>query len=529
MDNWTPLNREYAPPKPDEPEVHRAARTGDHAAIRSFADRGADLNLVHNIGLDPGARPTLATPLMVAAGSGNGATVQTLALLIELGANVMQVENERSAASFACTGLGWNYRPGGDAERLQWLLNAGCPLNLAGQDGNRVFCKAAVAGDAERLRLLLDRGADPAGYFDAEEARESERSTGLGEGFEEMLLAAVPQAPKDLCDLLTGTAADLQREMAERLASGPYSFEIPLFAAVESGSPECAALLLERGAHIHARDNSSRTAIWYAPDEAMMRLLLEHGLSLEDRDDLDWTPLDDAISDGPDSLARVEAMISLGADVNTSHDQGWTVFMSAVSCMERSRQIMELLVHAGADPLAVTDLGYNAFHAAVDVNGEANCEESVRTTLGYLKELGVDVNHRNEAGRSPLARAIQMGTSIEVCVLIELGADVNALMPRPMCCCCEDGCSVDESIEEPLVFAAIALAVDIDAVEKLEALLQGGVSLGVANEAGQSPLDFALAELRGDEEALAAGEGSDDWVAASRRCVELLRAELKRE
>ena len=54
----------------------------------------------------------------------------------------------------------------------------------------------------------------------------------------------------------------------------------------------------------------------------------------------------------------------------------------------------------------MSELGYNAFHAAIDVICEANAEESVRNTLSYLKELGVDLEHRNNHGHTPLARAV---------------------------------------------------------------------------------------------------------------------------
>lgn len=85
MTDWVPPNSEYPPPKPDEPPIIRAARLGDHDAIRSLVRGGVRLDVSFNIRLDPGARECPATPLMVAAGSGDGATVETVDLLLELG------------------------------------------------------------------------------------------------------------------------------------------------------------------------------------------------------------------------------------------------------------------------------------------------------------------------------------------------------------------------------------------------------------------------------------------------------------
>ena len=82
--------------------------------------------------------------------------------------------------------------------------------------------------------------------------------------------------------------------------------------------------------------------------------------------------------------------------------------MSAVGASERNLEVINTLLQAGTDPHAVTELGWNAFHAAVDVNGEANSEESVRSTLGRLKEIGVDINHKNAQGLTPLERACEL-------------------------------------------------------------------------------------------------------------------------
>jgi len=109
--------------------------------------------------------------------------------------------------------------------------------------------------------------------------------------------------------------------------------------------------------------------------------------------------------------------------VHDTHDRGYTVFMSAVSSSERSTDVMQLIIDAGADPHAVIELGWNAFHAAVDVNGyEANTDESVRSTFEFLRRLGVDINHRNINGATPLTHARTFGTSTVVRILQELGA-----------------------------------------------------------------------------------------------------------
>lgn len=493
--SWTPPNTNYPPPKPGEPPLHTAARLGDHSAILSLVDGGADIDAVFDIGLDPGAHAKPATPLMVAAGSGDGATIETVQLLLELGADPTRVVGRNSAATMASAGLGWNYRPGGDADRLRFLLDKGAPLPQKPSVANRVLCDTARNGDSTRLEVLLQHGLPASGHWDPEEAKENHRR--IVQHMAEFR-ASEPDVldgmPEELRDAMSDSMDDLHAQIFDRMSSAPSNFEIPLFCAAESGSSDCVRLLLDAGAAFDTRDSWQQTAMYYAASDAVVRTLLEAGLPIEDCDESGWSPLVNALSDGEDGVPIVKALISNGADVNGKHDRGYTVFMSAVGSMERDVAVLRALVEAGADPHAVTELGYNAFHAAIDVNFKANEEASVRSTLEYLKELGVDIEHRNNRGHTPLARAIDEGTGIEVRVLCELGADPNAVCPMHQCC--EDACG---TVDMPLLFAA-ADGTGVDKDEKVEALLNAGAAPLVKDAEGFTPLIRVVATLCSDAE-----------------------------
>jgi ankyrin repeat protein len=485
---WEP-NPEHLGPKPGEPELHRASRLGDTVALRRLAAAGEDLNSVFDIGLDPGAYPRPATPLMVAAGSGDGATVETVRLLLELGADPHLETEAGSAAVFACIGLGWNYRPGGDAARLRHLLDAGCPLPLTGEKASRLVAGVAALGDPARLSVLLGLGGPADPVFDPALALERHRA------FRASMRAHRDSQPDPFASLPESIRASMreiqaQQERAdeERATSAPSSINIPLFQAVGSGSEECVRLLLEAGADVHQRDDCRRTALWEAWTEEIAKLLVREGLNIEDRDWLDWTPL----MSGLDDPGKTRALVAAGADVNATHDNGYTVFMSAVGS-QRDPQVLRFLVASGADPRAVSGLGYNAFHAAIDVNGEANREESVRDTFTYLKSLEIDLELRNHQGKTPLARALVEGTATEVRLLCEIGADVNASGPVRRC---GDGAS--ETALRPLLFLAVAAAVDPD--QKVDALLQAGADPLAEDGGGYTALDAAVADLCADAE-----------------------------
>ncbi len=376
-------NPQYLPPKVNEPALHRAARVGDVEKIRALVAQGADLDAAFDLRLDPGGRAMPATPLMVAAGSGDGASVATVELLIALGAPPARCLDGRSAARFAAGGLGWNYGPGGDAARLRLLVEHGCDLQEVDARGVTLVAEAAGTGDVERVRVLLEAGALP------------------------------------------DPAPGAQTRSDDGIQQMQWTFQSPLHLAAEAGSAPMLRLLLAAGANPRMVDNQQRSAVFCASSEEAVGVLLAAGLSLDERDCYGWSPLDSAVVDG--DVRRARLLLAAGADVGATHDRGYTVFMTAASSMERSPEMLRLLVLAGADPRAVTELGWNAFHAAVDVSSaEANAEASVRAVLTLLRDLGVDINHANQSGTTPLDRARAFGTSIEVRVLEELGARASS-------------------------------------------------------------------------------------------------------
>jgi ankyrin repeat protein len=379
-------NPGYLPPKRDEPALHRAARLGDHESIRHLVSAGADINQPFDMALDPGGRSALATPLMVAAGSGDGAGLETMRLLLDSGADPLLKFEWGSIARFAAGGLGWNYLPGGDAARLHLCLDLGCDPNETDERGVTLLADAAATGDVDRVKVLLDAGAQP------------------------NVAATAVATPSFM--RFPGSPFD---------DNAPSSFRIPLHNAVEVDEIEIVSLLIAAGAEVQAVDRGRRTALFSARSPEVARVLVNAGLDIEAQDCLGWSPLVAAINDG--SLEGVKALLSVGANVNATHDRGFTVFMSAVSSSQRSLQVMKLLVEAGANPRATSELGWNAFHAAIDVNGpDANTEESIRATFELLVHLGVDINHKDAQGVTPLERAKMYGGDLEVKVLLQLGA-----------------------------------------------------------------------------------------------------------
>ncbi len=183
------------------------------------------------IQLDPGARREPATPLAVAAGSGEGASALTVELLLELGASPHGAGGV-PPLPYACCGLGWNYPPGGDAARVAVLLAAGGRSEQrASQRSVRLGLRRGVR-DPERVRLLLKAGANP-----------------------------TPHRTMDVGGMTVF-----------------MPFLDPLFMAAQSGSAACVRLLLDAEASVESYpENDDQPLAWAGSVEALETLLATGG------------------------------------------------------------------------------------------------------------------------------------------------------------------------------------------------------------------------------------------------------------
>ena len=201
-----------------------------------------------------------------------------------------------------------------------------------------------------------------------------------------------------------------------------------LFAALKSGDLKAVRAAVEAGADLRWTDFwSGRGVVFFAGSEEVLRYLIGQGFSIEEPIANGDTPMAYAIEFGVTALGQLRALIACGANVNATV-RGWTLFQRAARCPARDVAVLKVLVEAGADPHTVTEYGWSAAHLAVDVDMEANCEESVRSTLGYLKEIGVDLNYGIEGSCTPLEKATRSGRALEVEVLCELGANARQVV-----------------------------------------------------------------------------------------------------
>ncbi|MFO1497444.1 MAG: ankyrin repeat domain-containing protein [Verrucomicrobiota bacterium] len=268
----------------------------------------------------------------------------------------------------------------GNAQKLQEALRAGAPVNATDRGGETPLIYAALYGNVECMRLLLDGGArineaDASGgtalmrsSFDREKvalllARGAEVNQRSALGNTALILAARPWNSHETVALLLDRGAQVD-------ATNNWG-ATALMAAAAGGDVATVKMLLARGAKPNAEPARShegfifgggRTPLMWAAfrgDLAVIKLLLDAGANVNLPTGM-GTPLTQASWGDHAEAARV--LIAQGAQVNQPGPQdGFTPLHWAASSEEGNRTLLDLLLSKGADPNAGGGADVDAF------------------------------------------------------------------------------------------------------------------------------------------------------------------------
>jgi ankyrin repeat protein len=275
------------------------------------AIRHDDLATLRALVKDAGAGPRDSagqTPLMLAAAFGSPAALQTL---IAGGADVDAVSNA------GITALHWST---GDVNKVRLLLDRGADVGIRSQLGRTpLLVAASTSGTAAVVRLLLEKGADV----------NTADTTGVTP-----LIAAASVDDVAVAKLLlaAGARVDARAEVGQSATA--------LMGAAFNGNAELTRLLLARGAALDVI-SADRTGITKNGPVQFGRV----------------TALHMATASGSTEVVRL--LLDAGAAVDAPDVRGMTALMWAVSTDRPQPRVVRMLLDKGADPAVRSRLGEN--------------------------------------------------------------------------------------------------------------------------------------------------------------------------
>jgi ankyrin repeat protein len=273
----------------------------------------------------------------------------------------------------------------------------------------KALLKAAQAGDTEKVRELIDKGADV--------------NCGDTVGWDSNitpLMYAAEAGHLEIVNLLLNAGADVHARNKSREMSGGEAtalhHALQLYAA---GKPriEVVEALLKAGADPNARLANTDTALDMASQKEfedavalMLRFGGDHNASLG----IGRRPaLSGAASQANISLVR--QFLSAGADPNGQSIHGATPLMAAAACQVVAEkdydagatlEILRLLLKAGARVNQVTKKGRTALMIACEQAARAITKEEFRDIFPAVKFLvekaKADINQKDSTGQTAL-------------------------------------------------------------------------------------------------------------------------------
>lgn len=216
----------------------------------------------------------------------------------------------------------------------------------------------------------------------------------------------------------------------------------PLVTAVQGGHIEITRELLQRGADPNSRctmvneDNSHTKRFDSCPvlfvavaqgNAAMVKLLVAHGADVKAVDAFGRTALFEVRKDGEGTLAW---LLAKGCDPHAADARGRTALHDAA--LMRRDGIVRALLDAGCKPDVRDARGRTPLHEACRPWSNSNWHRRIGEsrdgdTVRVLLEKGVDPNRSDEQGNTPLHEVAQRNDREIARLLIEAGADADAV------------------------------------------------------------------------------------------------------
>lgn len=369
------------------------------------AGRADIIRLLHRCGTtadttDVGGK----SPLFRAVMSGDLDTVQAL-----LGGGASP--NPPRSEMVSMSPLDWAITMG-TPDMVRLLVERGANVNEMDPHGHTPLHRAAMKGNFEAARILLEAGADP------NQAREEYSITPLG-------FAA------------TMHNSEMVRLLLEHGANPSWSATKNVPADILPGVKENAELL----GMLHAADGTDLHDAAREGDLARIAALLDAGRNIEGRDRLEHTVLHEAVKAGRADAVRL--LLDRGANPSAEGLFRITPLLTALN--KANVEIARMLLEAGANPNVVMELGISPLIAAARLKDETaraalvplllqhgakvHIQEAAALgdldTVRSLLDMGIRPDDANEGGVTALMTAAACASTSNVESLLHRGAAVD--------------------------------------------------------------------------------------------------------
>ncbi|KAK1982789.1 ankyrin repeat-containing domain protein [Colletotrichum cereale] len=443
------------------PVIHAAIHSGLESLTQLLLDKNEDIKTVDAKGL---------TALHIASGHSKlllpSSAERIARVLITQGADVEACDNHgKRPLHLACGNRTWRE----SSVVAESLIESGADVNALDNNRNSPLHAACEVGNEVTVELLVQKGADirapnsdgvPPLHLNVQAGNQTIVEILLRKGVDPKEPDQHGKSPLQLaCQLpIPGIARAIIEKSADLQIIDEDGRSL-LHLACQFQNLQTAEMLTERGAAVGVLDKHGKSPLHVAcqsdkpallafqddvskthellkygtkPDlEALTRdvpeiieMLLMHGAVLNCKDNIGETPLFYAVrwSTGP----IFNLLLKLGADIFATDAWGQTaLFVLPIAGRQSQLYLADkgaLLLQEGLDPMHRDNLGQTFLHVA--------CQSRVVDTryLDFVREAiksGLDVDARDDSGRTPLMNAAKVRNEAFISFLLKLKVDIN--------------------------------------------------------------------------------------------------------